>query len=65
MDENAAKRLLETAVEDRDRTRDAAEQARERLYSVIRDVSPLLRQVDIVRVTGWTREHIRRITGGP
>ena len=47
----------------------AEEVARKALYSIIREVSSppgsrksgLVKQADIVRITGWTREHIRKI----
>lgn len=50
----------------------AEETARKALYAIIREVSSpagsrksgLVRQADIVRITGWTREHIRKIAKG-
>lgn len=61
MDEQGALRLLASAVHERDETSAIAEQARRQLYGIIRRVAPTLKQVDIVRATGWTREHIRNI----
>lgn len=48
------------------------EAARKALYAIIREVSSpagprksgLVKQADIVRITGWTREHIRKIAKG-
>lgn len=66
MNEKDAERLLAAAVAERDATRTTADQARAQLFEVIRTVAPTLRQVDIVKATGWTREYIRKIVdGGP
>ncbi len=61
MNEDDARKLLTAAIAERDATATSAEQARLQLYDVIRKVAPDLKQVDIVRATGWTREYIRRI----
>lgn len=61
MDEQTARQKLEAAVAKRDEAARAADQAREELYAVIREVSPPLRQVDVVKATGWSREHIRKL----
>jgi hypothetical protein len=61
MDRGDAERVLTAAVAERDALRVAAERARERLYEVVREVAPVLRQVEIVKATGWTREHVRKI----
>ncbi len=61
MDQHDARKLLSAAIAERDATATSAEQARLQLYDVIRKVAPDLKQVDIVRATGWTREYIRRI----
>lgn len=61
MNKDDARELLSAAVDERDATATSAEQARLQLYDVICKVAPTLRQVDIVRATGWTREYIRRI----
>lgn len=42
----------------------SAEAARQKLYAVIVEVSPTLKQVEIVKATGWTREHVRNIAAG-
>jgi len=61
MDTTEAQRRLTAAVAERDATKATAEQARDHLYEVVREVAPVLKQVDIVRSTGWTREHVRKI----
>lgn len=55
---------LDAAVARRDETAAVAEQAREELHQVIREVAAELRQVEIVASTGYTREHVRRIARG-
>lgn len=67
MDDTEARRLLADAIARRDATIRAADEARDALHEVVRAVAPVLRQVDIARDTGWTRETIRRIVrgGGP
>lgn len=64
MDETEAGALLAAAVAERDATARSAEQARQQLYDVVRQVAPQLKQVEIVRATGWTREHVRKIVSG-
>lgn len=41
-----------------------AETARQKLYAAIAEVSPALKQAEIVRATGWSREHVRNIAAG-
>lgn len=64
----AAREALARAIQRRDDTEAAAEQARGELYAVIRTIltyqPPLMRQVEVAKETGWTREHIRRIAKG-
>lgn len=62
MDEDAARDLLRTAIKKRHAANQAADDAMHQLYDVVRRVSHILKQVDIVRETGWSREHIRQIT---
>lgn len=38
-----------------------AEEARQQVYAAIRTAAPVAKQVEIVKVTGYTREHIRKI----
>jgi hypothetical protein len=64
MDRDEAERRLAAAAAEHRAAKASAEQTREQLYDVVREVAPLLRQVDIVKATGWTREHIRRIVDG-
>lgn len=74
MDEQVARRLLEQAIQERAETKQAVAEAEEldavrrrRIYEVIRQVirpNGPLRQVDIVRMTGWTRKYIRDIETG-
>lgn len=54
---------LRRLVSRRDRTARAALEARDRIYEHIREIAPKpdVKQVDIVEITGWTREHIRSI----
>ena len=61
MDTQEAERLLNEAAAEHAAAKAREEQTRERLYNVVREVAPVLRQVEIVKRTGWTREHIRRI----
>lgn len=61
MDEPTARALLVTAAAKRARTKAADDAARRDLYTVIRQVAPHLKQAEIVRATGWTREHIRKL----
>lgn len=64
MDEQAARDLLKAAVRKRTAAETRATDARKQLYDVVRTVSPVLKQVDIVKETGWTREHVRNIVDG-
>lgn len=63
VDKEAAEQLLAAAAAEHNAAKASVEQSRAQLYDVVRQVAPLLRQVDIVKTTGWTREHIRRIVG--
>ncbi len=64
MERHEAELLLARATEEHDNAKTAVEAARLRLYEVVRLVSPVLRQVDIVRSTGYTREHVYTIIHG-
>ena len=64
MNEQEARDLLRAAVRKRDATAKAANNAREAVYDAVRQVAPVLKQVDIARETKWTREHIRNIVDG-
>lgn len=64
VDSAEAQRLLQAAAAEHSAAKITANQTREHLYDVVRRVAPLVRQVDIVKATGWTREHIRRIVDG-
>lgn len=59
-----AEQLLTAAAAEHTAARITADQAREHLYEVVRRVAPVLPQVQIVKATGWTREHIRKIVAG-
>ena len=61
MDPDDALSELRQAVTRRARTLKADDAARENIYSVVRQIAPYVRQADIVRITGWTREYIRLI----
>lgn len=61
MDELTARALLATAATKRARTKAADDIARLELYAVVRQVADHLKQAEIVRATGWTREHIRKL----
>jgi hypothetical protein len=63
-DAGQARAKLAAAIEAARRAEANAEAARQRLYAVIVEVSPALKQAEIVRATGWTREHIRNIAAG-
>jgi molybdopterin-guanine dinucleotide biosynthesis protein len=56
--------LLAAAVAEHEAAEAGVDQALRQLYDVIREVAPQMQQVDIVEVTGWTREHIRQIVNG-
>jgi hypothetical protein len=58
-----AREALGAAVRERDAAKASWDSSREHLYEVIRDAAKVLRQVDIVRTTGYTRERIRQIAG--
>lgn len=64
MDETEAREILAAAIRERDAAQAIADQAREHLYEAVRTVAPVLKQVEIVRATGWTREHVRKIAAG-
>lgn len=57
MDESTARRQLADAVAELAAFKDA----QKHLADVIRDVAPVLPQVEIVRATGYTRENVRLI----
>lgn len=53
---------LKRAVTKHQKTKTAEEQARQEVYAaILEDLANGTRQVDIVRETGYTREHIRQI----
>jgi hypothetical protein len=62
--EEEARAQLAAAAAEYDAARLSAENTRLALYDAVRAVAPVLKQVDIVKATGWTREHIRQIVGG-
>jgi predicted metal-dependent hydrolase len=55
---------LSDAVARRAEADAAALAARQHLYAVIREIAPQVKQVDIVKRTGYTREHVRQIAQG-
>lgn len=63
MTEDEAREALAKAVAERIATKTAWDNSLAHLHDVIREASGVLRQVDIVRATGYTRERIRQITG--
>lgn len=56
-----ARDALAAAVRTRNEAKAAWDESRDRLYGAIREASAVLRQVDIVRATGYTRERVRQI----
>lgn len=56
-----AREALAAAVRDRDAAKASWDASLDRLHDVIREATKVLRQVDIVRATGYTRERIRQI----
>ena len=53
---------LKKAVAKHQKTKTAEEQARQEVYAaILEDLAAGVRQVDIVRTTDYTREHIRQI----
>lgn len=64
MEEDEARARLTSALADRQAAVDAADAALVRLYEVVAEVAPSLKQVEIVRATGWSREHVRKIAKG-
>lgn len=62
MTEDEARAAVTRAVDTKTNADTAAERAREELHDAIRSAANVLRQVDLVRLTGYTREHIRQIT---
>jgi hypothetical protein len=63
VDDEEARAALAAAVRERDAAKASWDASRAHLYRVIRDAAPVLRQADIVRVTGYHRERIRQIVG--
>lgn len=63
MDDDQARQDIIRARDDMDEARDAAEQARQRLHKAIADAQrdQTLRVRELVELTGYDREHIRRI----
>jgi Zn-dependent M32 family carboxypeptidase len=61
MTRETSQRLTDAVSRHRE-AREAEEEARRELYAAILDsIDQGARQVDIVRVTGYTREHIRQL----
>ena len=58
-----ARDALARAVAERDAAKTSWDNTLTHLHDVIREASGALRQVDIVKATGYTRERIRQITG--
>ena len=56
-----ARDALAQAVAERDTAKTAWDTSLAHLHDVIRETSAVLRQVDIVNATGYTRERIRQI----
>jgi hypothetical protein len=53
---------LKKAVTKHQKTKAAEETARQEVYAaILGDLAAGIRQADIVRVTGYTREHIRQL----
>ena len=42
----------------------ARDRARDHVFQVIREIAGDVRQVDLVKHTGWSREYIRKIVKG-
>ncbi len=63
MTEDEAREALASAVAERNAAKGAWDNTLAHLHEVIRESSAVLRQVDIVRATGYTRERVRQITG--
>lgn len=56
---------LKTAARAHQRAQKRAEEAHAKLVEVMRSASAAgVRQIDIVRETGYTREHVRRLLKG-
>lgn len=60
-----ARKALAAAVRERDAAKASWDASREHLYRVVREASAVLRQVEIVKITGYTRERIRQIGADP
>lgn len=65
VNEEQAMTELKAAARVHQRAQKRAEEAHARLVEVMREASDAgVRQVDIVRETGYTREHVRRLLKG-